>query len=70
MKETIIAGILVIIIGLILNTLFTTLIIWGVGSLIISIFNIAYNLTFLKSLGIAALIIALKFIFGRGKNNG
>lgn len=70
MKETIIAGALVIIIGLVLNILFTTLIIWGVGSLIISIFNIAYNLTFLKSLGIATLIVALKFIFGRGKSNG
>lgn len=68
--EKLIGTILGIIIGSLFVVLVTTLIIWGAGSLIISIFNIAYNLTFLKSLAIAVGILAIKSIFGRGKNNG
>lgn len=69
MKD-IILSLIGVMLGLAFVTLIITLIIWGSGSLIISIFNIAYNLTFLKSLAIAVGIVAIKSIFGRGKNNG
>lgn len=55
---------------LIISLLIDTLIIWGAGSLLISVFGLAFHLTFLKSLAIAIVIMALKAIFGGGKNNG
>lgn len=66
MKD-IILSLIGVMLGLAFVILIITLIIWGAGSLIISIFNIAYNLTFLKSLAIAVGIVAIKSIFGRGK---
>lgn len=68
--KNIILNLIGVMLGLTVATLIITLIIWSAGSLIISIFNIAYNLTFLKSLAIAVGILAIKSIFGRGKNNG
>ena len=68
--KNIILSLIGVMLGLAFVTLIITLIIWGAGSLIISIFNIAYNLTFLKSLAIAVVIVAIKSIFGGGKNNG
>ena len=65
--KNIILSLIGVILGLAFVTLIITLTIWGAGSLIISIFNIAYNLTFLKSLAIAVGIVAIKSIFGRGK---
>lgn len=53
-----------------ISLLIDTLIIWGAGSLLISVFGLAFHLTFLKSLAIAIVIMALKAIFGGGKNNG
>lgn len=55
---------------LIISLLIDTLIIWGAGSLLISVFGLAFHLTFLKSLAIAIVIMALKAIFGGGENNG
>lgn len=55
---------------LIISLLIDTLIIWSAGSLLISVFGLAFHLTFLKSLAIAIVIMALKAIFGGGKNNG
>lgn len=68
--ENIILNLIGVMLGLTVATLIIALIIWGAGSFIISIFNIAYNLTFLKSLAISVGIVAIKSIFGRGKNNG
>ena len=63
----ILTAILLIIIGIAINIIINALIFWGVGSLIIFLFNINYAWTFLHGLVIALIYVFLKDIFG-GKN--
>lgn len=69
-KDVLIITILATIVTIILAVLLCSLVYWGLGKLIIYVFHIDYNWTFLHGLVTAIVCTFLKGIFGTTTNKG